>query len=67
MFSLGLYTLLVKSTRLSYHLQSDKSFIDNMYCNKKNNHILNGILINDISDNFMISIVFNTYFKYILH
>ena len=46
-FSLGLHPLINKSTRISDHTHS---LIDNIYCNKKKNPILNGILINDISD-----------------
>ena len=49
-FSLGLHSLIDKFTRISHH---SHSFIDYIYFNKKN-PILNGLLINDISDHFMI-------------
>ena len=59
-FSLGLHPLIYKSTRISDH---SHSLTDTIYCNKKKHPILNGILINDISDHFMIFTCFNTDFS----
>ena len=59
-FSLGLHPLIDKSTIISDH---SHSLTDNIYCNKKKHPILNGILINYISDHFMIFTGLKTDFK----
>ena len=47
MFSLGLYPLIDKPTRITAH---SSTLIDNIFTNELNYNINSGILINDISD-----------------
>ena len=51
MFSLGLYSLIDKPTRITAH---SSTLIDNIFTNELNYNIDSGILINDISDHLPI-------------
>ena len=47
LFSLGMYPLIDKPSRITY---SSGTLIDNIFTNELNSNIISGFLINDISD-----------------
>ena len=56
MFSLHLYPLVSKPTRITSHTAT---VIDNIFTNILDNEIISGILINDISDHFPVFMLYN--------